>query len=265
MHQERIYYINSRNRLSGTNSNFTYKIDIKDVEPDRIAVLQANIPKSYYLIQDDANSFTLDENGSSVEVTITAGNYSRSTLKTALQSQLNSLSPNGWTYAITFPTASTTVDDGKYTFTVSGNSSIQPSFIFSSSNNMFEIMGFDSGSTNSFVADSLKSSNVINLQKENSVFIHSDLCTNGTDNILQDVYANDISDFGNVIFQNTEVDGYSKKLTTSNNNIAHFYLTNEDGNAIDLNGQNWNMTVLVYKRDTRLFDFIKSYAKILSK
>ena len=58
MYQERIYYINSRNRISGTNSNFTYKIDINNIEPDRIAVLQANIPKSYYLIQDNANSFT---------------------------------------------------------------------------------------------------------------------------------------------------------------------------------------------------------------
>ena len=118
--------------------------------------------------------------------------------------------------------------------------------------------------SNTFQSDSLKSTNVINLQKENSVFIHSDLCSNGGDNILHDIYANDISDFGNVIFQNTAVDSYSKKLTTSGNNIAHFYLTNEDGNAINLNGQNWNMTILVYKRDSRLFDFIKSYTKILS-
>ena len=102
---------------------------------------------------------------------------------------------------------------------------------------MFEIMGFDIGSTNVFIGDSLKSSTVINLQKENSVFIHSDLCSNGTDNILQDIYASDISDFGNVIFQNTEVEASSKKLTTNNNNIAHFHLTNEDGNAIDLNGK----------------------------
>ena len=46
-----IFYIDSHSRVSGTHSNFSYNIDLKGNEYDYCVVLQASIPKSYWLIQ----------------------------------------------------------------------------------------------------------------------------------------------------------------------------------------------------------------------
>ena len=258
--QKRIFYVNSRNRLTGTDSDFSYKLDMIDLKSDRVVLLACNIPKSYYLIQDGENTFTLQEGVSTATITITPANYSRTQLKNVLQTALNTSSPTSYTYAISVP-LTTIGETGLYTFSVSGNGGVQPSFIFTD-NNIFEVLGFDINSTNNFSADALVSTNVIKLQKEDTIFIHSDICTNGDDNILQEIYATSSSTFGNIVYHTPDSNAYSKILTSNNNNIFHFWLSNEDNEAINLNGQNWSFTLMVFKEDDRVFKFIKAYAKI---
>ena len=259
---QRIYHINSRNRSSGTDSDMTYKIDMRDINPSHCCVLACNIPKSYYLIGENENVFTLDE-GTQATITIAVGNYTRTTLKNVVITALNLASPNGWTYAISIPSASIG-DNGKYTFTVTGNGGVQPDFIFTD-NNIFETLGFEINSTNSFVGDSLTSVNVVKITKEDTVFIHSDICDNGNDNILQEIYTASNPAFSNIIFNTPSVDGYSRKMPTNTDNIFKIWLTNEDGEPLNLNGQNWQMTLLVYRPDNKLFRFIKDFSKLLLK
>lgn len=262
--EKRIYYINSNNRISGTHSNMLYKLDLHDLNPDRVAVLACNIPKSYYLIQDGSNTFTLDENGNQATITITPSNYSRTTLLNVVKTALNASSPLGYTYDISVP-ATSIGDTGFYTFTVTGNAGIQPDFIFGS-NNLHETLGFEADTTYSFVGDTLTSVDVIKLQKEDTIYIRSNMCTNGMDNILQEIYSTSNSDFSNIVYYNPDVQMYSKKLTSNNDNIFNFYLTNENGEPMDLNGQNWQMTLIVYKNDDRFYRLFKEFSKlILSK
>lgn len=247
--QKKIIYLNSRSRTSGTHSDMAYAIDLKQLSSvDHVVVLQANIPKSYYMVQSGYNTFTLSENGTAVTVQIPIGNYNRSNFKTTLQGIINSMSPNNWTYTVSVPVSSG-ADTGKYTFSVSGNSSIQPQFIFSQTNNVYELMGFDIGSTNAFTADTLPSSNVIKLQKEDTVYICSDICGNHTGSILQEIYTVESADFDNIVFVNYNSDMYSKQISHAGSNTYRFWLTNEDGMILDLNGQNWTMTLGIYKRD----------------
>ncbi|EGG18910.1 hypothetical protein DFA_02649 [Cavenderia fasciculata] len=98
-------------------------------------------------------------------------------------------------YAINWPT-SQQPNTGKYIFTCASTRDIQP--IFSFTNQLFRHLGFNKDSTNKFKNNILESTNVINLQSDNVLFIHSDICSNGDDDILQEVY----SEAGNADFSN---------------------------------------------------------------
>ena len=86
---KRIFYVNSRDRISGTDSDFNISIDMgPSPKYNRICALQA-IPKSYYLIQAGFNTFSLTENGNTATVTFIPGNYSMSSFVALLPPLLN--------------------------------------------------------------------------------------------------------------------------------------------------------------------------------
>jgi hypothetical protein len=79
----RVFYINSANKQSGQNSNFTYEIQTEGYS--RVCDLQASIPLSFYMIQDGVNVFTLREEYGGVEtyiqIAIDARNYNFQTFQ----------------------------------------------------------------------------------------------------------------------------------------------------------------------------------------
>lgn len=257
-----IYYVNSafRTNANDTNTQFSYYFDkFQNNDFDHVVVLSASIPKSFYLIQSGSNSFVLNENGTHVTITLTPGNYNRNSLLATVKLLLNSNSPNSWTYNITYPNINTTYDDGKFYFTVTGNSS-QPSFIFTSS--MYEQLGFNANSNNVFVGGSLVSTNVCNLSVETTLYLHSDICQNGNDdNVLQEIYSNGESSYSYINYQNVCPHEYSKPILNNMSNTFNFYLTDEFGNIINTNGININFTLMVYKKNN-IDDMIKGYIKM---
>src|SRR5574338_141074 len=100
----RLFYINTADKISGTDaSNFQIQIPIPPHETfTHVCVLEANIPKSYYLVQSGFNTFTLRENGVNSTITIPAGNYSLSSFATVLATQLNATTSQGWTYTVSY-------------------------------------------------------------------------------------------------------------------------------------------------------------------
>lgn len=256
--EKRLYYVDSHNRLDGTHSDFSYRIDTDSKEFDHACVLQMSIPKSYYLVQDGYNTFTLIEDGLQETVLIPVGNYNRSTLRTQVQASLTTASAHGYTYAVSTP-PSTSVDNGKYTFTVSGNGFIQPQFAFTTFLN--EQLGFDPETTYTFVANTLVSVNVMKIQLEDSLFLHSNMVSNGHDNVLQEVLAVENSDYSNIVYQCHDLEAYAKPIINNANNVYHFYLTDEDDVPIDLNGINLVFTLVLFKKEN-VYDFIKKYLKL---
>ena len=257
-----IYYVNSAKRLnaSDSNSNFSYKfLNLQDGEFDSVVVLSASIPKSFYLFQNGQNTFQLEENTTTVTITIPQGNYNRNSLATTVKNLLNTNSPNGWTYNITYPNINTTVDEGYYYFTVTGNSS-QPSLIFGSY--CYEQLGFNINSTNTFVGGSLNSVNVCNLSVETTLFIHSNVSQNyNSDNTLQEIYSNGEPSFSYLNFINPCPHEYSKPFENNSSQIFNFTLTDEYGNIINTNGVNINFTIMFYKKNV-LDDMLKGYIKM---
>ena len=189
-----IFYINSYSRTSGTNSNFTYKLNIDTAKNyNKVVLLQASIPKTMYMISSTTNTFILQENGSNIIITVPPGNYNKSSFQVVVSNLLTAQSTHGWTYAITTPNVNIAADTGLYTITVSNNSS-QPSLIFTGGNNYcYENLGFNANSTNLFVANTLVSTNTINFSLESTLFIHSNICQNKLDNVLQEIYTPGVS------------------------------------------------------------------------
>lgn len=254
------FYINSHNRTSGTHSNFLIKVPLDVTKTyDSVCVLAASIPKSYYLIPQGRNTFTLQEEKKTATITVTPGNYSARTFATALTTLLNAASPNGLTYSITAPSSTSIPNNGKFVFTVGSGPGINPSFVFAEY--LYEQMGFDPNSTNNFSSYSLTSTNVINMQLEDTLMLHSDIADNQQNNILQDIYCANVPDFGKIDYFCTDVEAQTRPLSTQNNNVYSFSLSDEDGNAIDTNGQNVVITLLVYKKDTLMREWIQYQAK----
>ena len=84
------------------------------------------------------------------------------------------------------------------------------------------------------------------LYLQDNILIHSDICQNYNDNVLQEIYTGDTTAFANIVFNNSQAIVYSKKITTNNSNIYNFYLTDDSNNQIDLHGNNMLITLLLF-------------------
>lgn len=261
-------YVNSHNRLNGTNYNFTYNVQIPGNligKINRVVVLDALIPKSYYLVQTNANTFTLTEGATSVSISFPVGCYILSAFASTLQTLLNSNSPNTWSYTVTSPLANVTTasNTGKWIISVSGNTS-QPSITVSSV--FYEPFGFAQSSTNTFSSNSLTSTNVVKLQSEDRVLLCSDVCvaSGSTDiGILQAIDGQSSPDFTSINYQCSQVEANAKYFMSKGTTFK-FVVTNEDGQELQLNGLNISFTLLFY-RENPVFDNINVIIDMLIK
>ena len=122
MLQKQFFYINSRNRLTGTDSSFSYKLDIdRYIDYKHVSLISISIPKTFYAIQAGYNTFTVRHGIDEYLITIEPGNYTRGSFAKVLQLKLNEIS--SFVYVVSFPNINRTRDDGKYVFTVSNNTS----------------------------------------------------------------------------------------------------------------------------------------------
>ncbi len=255
-------YINSRERISGTDENFSYHINFPSgLDFTHVVCLNVLIPKSYYLIQTGGveNIFQLKENNTTVNVTVPVGSYLLNAFRTTIGSLLTAASPNSLTYTLTYPSLSG-VDSGKWTF-VQTNGAIQSSIICNA--HLFEPLGFLSGSTNAFTGTTLVSTCVIKLQSEDRLLIHSNIAANPTnDDILVSINSTTSVNYSSIAWECPAPEYYSHLLSSQNNNTYSFSLTDEDGELIQLNGLNMNITLLLYKKDP-IFDQIRNVMKLL--
>lgn len=255
------FYINSLNRIDdGTGSTFSVIFNSNNIENyDRVVLLDANIPKSYYIINSSNNSIIVNENGVDRYISMPNGNYTRTSFVSVMTGLLNT-GGVGWTYAITYKNMGVTEDDGKLTYTVSGNSGIQPIFKFPTVDTIYEQMGFNLGSTYEFIADTLTSTNVINLAQESTVFLRSDMVeTNNNDNILQSFVTSSNGMYSIISFVNPDPIFYSRRINHKANTYK-FYLTDELGQEINLNGLSYQFTLCMYKSNS-IDDIIANFIK----
>ena len=256
--ESKIFYVNSLYRLSGTTGSFSFKLNIPaGTNFDRVCVLQANVPISYYMVPEGSNSFVLKEGEITATITVPVGNYNVNSFNTILTGLLNTTSPNGWTYSMTFPTSFSQPSTGKYTYNVSGNGTTQPQFIITDS--LFELLGFGENTTVTFVDNTLTSERVVKFIPEDSLYLHSDI-VDDENSILQELFHDNSVPFGNATYVCPDVQGYSKKMKTNQSNVYTFSLCDEHGHQLNLNGIQMLFTLILFRRET-FPEMIRSYMK----
>lgn len=260
--QKQTLYVNSKFKNSGTHSNFTYNLDIDPNKIsifNRVSVLDAIIPKSFYTIDSSNNTFTVEENSIQRTITITPSNYSRKSFRSHLTTLLNTGNEAGYTYTISYDQSTSSGDDGKYTFTVT-TVSPQPIFILGNTGPS-DALGLELNTSYTFTSDQLKSVNVSNFRQLNRIILSSNICQNYNNNFLQQIISND-NNFEYIIFKNDLIyETYKDFVERTGSNNYYFKLLDEDLNEIDLNGLSISFTLLLWK-ENNITNLISDYIKM---
>lgn len=249
-------YIDSYNRVQGTTSNFTCKIELPPNDFNRVCLLQASIPKSWYLFTSNNNTFILKENSNQTTITIPVGNYTRISLASVLSLLLTNASKtsplgdisNYNTYSINYPTSSQT-NTNKYTYSYVTTGVVKNASFLFQTNNCCIPLGFNNSSTNVFTSLSLQSVNAINLSSNTRLYLKSNLCSLANRTILQEIFSNSVQDNGLVVYQQNEIEANSKLFLSNSDNLFSFQLCNRFDEIIDLLGLDFTMSVYFYKAD----------------
>jgi hypothetical protein len=248
---------NSKDRVSGRNSNFqSAPVDLGNNTFDSVALVQCSIPKSFYNMPSGYNTFRLTEfdgvSSSSVTITIPPGNYTRINLQSVLSTVLTNASPDGLTYNVTYP-PSTSADTFHYTINVNASDIYTISLTFFE-NSPFRQLGFDVGtytfSEVSLVLQQLESVNAINLAYILRAFIKSNIVSNATDGILEELLQFGSFPSSSVMsFQQVSFDLNSRVFNPDNKNSWTFALVDSFSNEIDLNNVPWAFSLVLWQRN----------------
>lgn len=244
-----------------SSSNFFFKLPGWPSSATRIVVLQASIPKTYYLIENGLNSITVKESNGLIDryfsVDMASGNYNAVSFRALFAAALTSHSAAsgfGLLYSITLPNRLREVETGKMTFRAQGPATA--TFI-TSDHSINEQLGLDPNKEYPFVAGFLTSGNVCNFNLHSQLFIRSDICQNVQDCILQDIYTVDSITSSYIVFTNMapglsskKLDGEARLVPSPSAQIAprsyHFWLTDGASRVINLHGIDMSFTVLIY-------------------
>jgi hypothetical protein len=233
-----LVYVNSNNRSQGNSHDFIIDLS-QQIKPnndyDSICLLNFTCPKSYYLIDELNNRFTVLEGLNSTLITIPSGNYDFLTLRATMQTLLQVCN---FTYAVSANQVS-----GKYEFSVSNNAS-QPYFIFTN-DSPNKTIGFEID-TYQFSANALTAPNIVNFQRTNTIELCSDI-------VKKSIFASIIQnspDFSNITYTEFNASLSSQSLIKNNVNAVRFYLLDGNtGKPLLLNGLNFSFTFCIYKKN----------------
>jgi hypothetical protein len=244
----RIIDVTSDNGLkssSFSSSNFTITLPAIDARYDRVAVVSASIPKTYYNVEAPYNTFVLTESKTPATITIPRGNYSFSTFAATLKTLLNSSSPT----AITYNTAAA-LQTG--TLSITSNSATVSSIFLPLSSNLYKQFGAEYDAT-IYVSQAAPyvSPNVctftINAVVINSSLVQSVSTSLMSGSILQIININNSQSFAAISYDNFSPFYNSRPAHIST--TATFTITDLDDTILNLNGIPCCFSIMFFKFD----------------
>ena len=99
--------------------------------------------------------------------------------------------------------------------------------------------------------DTLVSPLRANLQRYDVLFIKSSLAANNGDDVLAEIYMNDISSLDVLSFKTPDANLYSRGLSNREVDTASFSIQDKDGKTIDLNGGEWRAVIALYSYEMK--------------
>lgn len=241
------YNITSKNRINGPTHNFNININIpSDVisKINYVSITDISIPKSFYQIENNYNTFSLYENNVLITITLPPGNYSKTQLLTYLNTQMTLQSLNNIIYEIV--DEQTLYDTGK--IKINTNNPLVIKKLIFSKNDIYQFLGFNYNKEYTFNTY-LISENIINLNSEDVILLHSNISSSLNNdqevgsNVLSSIYTSGQKNYTYIIKSFDMI--YNMKPFIKNNNY-NFYLTNENNQIIDLNGIDFNFVLNIF-------------------
>lgn len=229
------HIIVSTEREAGTDTDFSIQLNIP-AGHTHMSLKMIGLPRSYYNVVSGKNSFLL---GSTV-YSVAPGFYQISDLVNVLNAMI-APSTVQWNRVA-----------GRLTFL-----STQPTLSFPSSSRLYRLMGFNANSTNSFVANTLISTNVVNTTAIDQGYLLCDAVYDESQssfgNVLESFAVNITSDLSMVVYNNLNIKN-GKRLVAGGASAAikipvWFKLVNEDGDTLDLQGHPLTFVVHTYTQD----------------
>jgi hypothetical protein len=240
-----IEYLDSDYRDSGTSTNFTYTIQPPE-KYDRVTVLLASIPKTYFLVQTGQNTLSVVEDGIERTITIPKGNYGNDTFMPTLISLLNT---GPVIYSFTIDTATTYI-------TLSATGGSFTSLNFPQSSSLYRQLGFDYATDNEVTANTITSQNIPLYQLTNCVYIKSNICyAQGSQlsaNILESINSSNQPNMYYIEYQCTVDPLITSKQYDNTQISASFSVTTSDGFTIDTGGLPISLKLLFFTADDSL-------------
>jgi hypothetical protein len=239
-------FINSKDRTLGTATDFTVsfkeKILLNPNSKYHAYVESAEIPFTFYGVNSTNNQFRMSINGGSTFSTISLTTASYTTSSAFITSLQNSLG-NGIT--VTYSTTK-----GTLTFTHAGG----VNFVFDFAQlggNCASVLGFEDNGVYAFTT-TLQSTKVANFfTPYEKLYIRSSLSTLSYDtatlsksDILEKVQIGNIVPFTQTIYHRA-TEPYKGLLTQQGFDTLYIKLTDIRNRPIDLNGQEWNLCIVI--------------------
>lgn len=259
------FVIDSKERDTGQIENFTYTIDISidDDNFTQCAVTSVTIPKTYYDLSVDS-ILSVFEGFDSRDIEIPAGNYNVHSIQNVLLKLLNEPAiddPSKPIYQMFYPDCNLENDTKRFTWTVNKDVDVLPiSWSIVGDNRLHDILGFDkdiSGTTvieffnNSLSIGELTSQNTINLEHTKYIVIKSDMVHNeGAKDLDTAILCRipiDDTDKTVIHYRLLELEDELKSLVNSKRNQYRFSLYDDDNRLLNLNGNQWSMTLFFSK------------------
>ena len=159
-----------------------------------VKILQVEIPFTWDVFNSDNNTFSLTETvgavvSATVDVTIPIGNYTTTTLISALETALDAASPNNLTYTVTYADSTYVPMTQKFTFTNNGggsdtymftfgDASYSPTFNYGASEGYYATnpsvyLGFNLGEVTSAAGGDLTAPNIAMITGPNYLYVNS--------------------------------------------------------------------------------------------
>jgi len=218
--------------VSGTGNQIQAIIDRDlNLQHTHALVEFAVVPKSYLMLGSDETVTITDTLGSYV-VDFPRGNYTPS----VIAASFNTVTA----YTCTPPGRQGQVDTGKFIWSTART---DPSFNVSDGD-LGRMLGLPAGET-AFVGV-LESVNAISLQRYDIVYIRSDLVADRSQ-ILQPIFSAGVAYNTDLLYQPHDVTVGLRQMTTAKCNLYRFWITDGDGEIIDLRGVRWSLVLSLVK------------------
>jgi len=204
-----------------------------------IKLSTAEIPFSFYTVNDYNNSFNIIEDGVPLLITLPKGSYDIFEFRDLVRDEL------GVNYIVTVSINTGKMNISNPTLAILG---------INFTSDAFKLMGFSNQSYEALAVDGLTSPNVMSLFSITGIYLKSNLSgfniynsrlNNNLSSILQLIQIE--ADAFNMINYRSTTDAFITKLNDKNIDQLTFRITDAEDNLIDFNGIDFEFTLKVFE------------------